>query len=52
MRWAGSEARRRRRAGERLAYHAWGWLVGEVAGRVTGKPISQVLAEEVAGHSG
>ncbi|MGY0007736.1 serine hydrolase domain-containing protein [Micromonospora sp. I033] len=37
--------------GERLAYHAWtwGWLVGEVVRRVTGKPVSQVLAEEVAG---
>ncbi|MGR6319723.1 serine hydrolase domain-containing protein [Micromonospora soli] len=40
--------------GERLAYHAWtfGWIVGEVVRRVTGKPISQVLAEEVAGPLG
>jgi CubicO group peptidase (beta-lactamase class C family) len=35
--------------GTRLAYHAWtfGWIVGEVVRRVTGRPISQVLAEEV-----
>ncbi|MCW3813898.1 beta-lactamase family protein [Micromonospora sp. DR5-3] len=40
--------------GERLAYHAWtwGWLVGEVVRRVTGRRISQVLAEEVAGPLG
>ncbi|MEU8298651.1 serine hydrolase domain-containing protein [Micromonospora sp. NPDC048909] len=36
--------------GELTAYHAWtfGWLVGEVVRRVTGRRISQVLAEEVA----
>ncbi|MET7834815.1 serine hydrolase domain-containing protein [Micromonospora sediminicola] len=40
--------------GERLAYHAWtwGWLVGEVVRRVTGRSVSQVLAEEVAGPLG
>lgn len=40
--------------GERLAYHAWtfGWLVGEVVRRVTGRPVSRVLAEEVAGPLG
>ncbi|MEU5727234.1 serine hydrolase domain-containing protein [Micromonospora sp. NPDC047738] len=40
--------------GARLAYHAWtfGWIVGEVVRRVTGRPISQVLAEEVAGPLG
>ncbi|MFU8854846.1 serine hydrolase domain-containing protein [Micromonospora sp. SL1-18] len=40
--------------GERLAYHAWtfGWLVGEVVRRVTGRRISEVLADEVAGPLG
>ncbi|SCG37648.1 serine hydrolase domain-containing protein [Micromonospora humi] len=40
--------------GERLAYHAWtwGWLVGEVVRRVTGRSVSRVLAEEVAGPLG
>ncbi|WP_406044833.1 beta-lactamase family protein [Micromonospora sp. NBC_00898] len=40
--------------GERIAYHAWtfGWLVGEVVRRVTGRRISQVLAEEVAAPLG
>ncbi|MFI7220636.1 serine hydrolase domain-containing protein [Micromonospora maritima] len=40
--------------GERLAYHAWtwGWLLGEVVRRVTGRSVSQVLAEEVAGPLG
>ncbi|SBT41110.1 serine hydrolase domain-containing protein [Micromonospora auratinigra] len=40
--------------GERLAYHAWtfGWLVGEVLRRVTGRPVSRLLAEEVAGPLG
>ncbi|MEV0428637.1 serine hydrolase domain-containing protein [Micromonospora sp. NPDC050495] len=40
--------------GEQVAYHAWtwGWLVGEVVRRVTGKPVSQVLVEEVAGPLG
>jgi CubicO group peptidase (beta-lactamase class C family) len=36
--------------GTQSGYHAWtyGWLVGEVARRVTGRPISQLLAEVVA----
>ena len=36
------------------AYHAWtfGWLVGEVVRRVTGRRVSQVLAEDVAGPLG
>ncbi|MEV1332954.1 serine hydrolase domain-containing protein [Micromonospora costi] len=40
--------------GELTAYHAWtfGWLVGEVVRRVTGRRISQVLADEVAGPLG
>ncbi|MEU3454552.1 serine hydrolase domain-containing protein [Micromonospora sp. NPDC006766] len=40
--------------GERLAYHAWtfGWLVGEVVRRITGRRISEVLADEVAGPLG
>ncbi|MCZ7437415.1 serine hydrolase [Micromonospora sp. WMMC241] len=40
--------------GERLAYHAWtwGWLVGEAVRRVTGRSVSRVLAEEVAGPLG
>ncbi|MEH0974757.1 serine hydrolase domain-containing protein [Micromonospora sp. CPCC 205546] len=40
--------------GEVIAYHAWtfGWLVGEVVRRVTGRRISQVLAEDVAGPLG
>ncbi|WBB68592.1 serine hydrolase domain-containing protein [Micromonospora sp. WMMD812] len=40
--------------GELKAYHAWtfGWLVGETVRRVTGRRISQVLAEEVAGPLG
>ncbi|MGB2572158.1 serine hydrolase domain-containing protein [Micromonospora citrea] len=40
--------------GARIAYHAWtfGWLVGEVVRRVTGRRISQVLAEEVAAPLG
>ncbi|RBQ09822.1 serine hydrolase [Micromonospora sp. LHW51205] len=40
--------------GERLAYHAWtwGWLLGEVVRRVTGAPVSRVLADEVAGPLG
>ncbi|MDG4800740.1 serine hydrolase domain-containing protein [Micromonospora sp. WMMD980] len=40
--------------GERLAYHAWtwGWLVGEVVRRVTGRSVSRVLAEDVAGPLG
>jgi CubicO group peptidase (beta-lactamase class C family) len=40
--------------GTRSGYHAWtyGWLVGEVVRRVTGRPISRVLADEVAGPLG
>ncbi|SCE87102.1 CubicO group peptidase, beta-lactamase class C family [Micromonospora matsumotoense] len=40
--------------GERIAYHAWtyGWLVGEVVRRVTGRRISTVLAEDVAAPLG
>ncbi|MFG2012076.1 serine hydrolase domain-containing protein [Micromonospora sp. NPDC048868] len=40
--------------GDVLAYHAWtfGWLVGEVVRRVTGRRISRVLAEDVAGPLG
>lgn len=36
--------------GTTSGYHAWtyGWLVGEVVRRVTGRPVSQVLAEDVA----
>jgi CubicO group peptidase (beta-lactamase class C family) len=40
--------------GTTTGYHAWtfGWLVGEVVRRVTGRPVSQVLAEDVAGPLG
>jgi CubicO group peptidase (beta-lactamase class C family) len=40
--------------GTRTAYHAYpfGYIVGEVVRRATGKPISQVLREEVAGPLG
>jgi CubicO group peptidase (beta-lactamase class C family) len=40
--------------GTASGYHAWtfGWLVGEVVRRATGRPISQVLAEDVAGPLG
>ncbi|MBA9002594.1 serine hydrolase domain-containing protein [Thermomonospora cellulosilytica] len=40
--------------GTRLGYHAYtfGYILGEVVRRVTGKPISQVLREEVAGPLG
>jgi CubicO group peptidase (beta-lactamase class C family) len=36
--------------GTQQGYHAWtwGWLVGETVRRVTGRPISRVLAEEVS----
>jgi len=36
--------------GEKIGYHAitWGYIVGEVIRRATGKPIPQVLREEVA----
>jgi CubicO group peptidase (beta-lactamase class C family) len=37
-------------AGERHGYHAWtfGWLVGELVQRVSGKPLGEFLASEVA----
>jgi len=40
--------------GTKAGYHAYtfGYIVGEVARRATGKPISQLLAEEVAGPLG
>ncbi|MFD2083168.1 CubicO group peptidase, beta-lactamase class C family [Actinopolymorpha cephalotaxi] len=40
--------------GAKTAYHAYtfGYLVGEVVRRVTGRPISRVLAEDVAGPLG
>jgi CubicO group peptidase (beta-lactamase class C family) len=40
--------------GTKVGYHAYtfGYIVGEVVRRATGKPISQVLAEEVAGPLG
>ena len=40
--------------GTQAGYHAqtWGYIVGEIVRRVTGKPISQVLREEVAGPLG
>lgn len=40
--------------GTKVGYHAYtfGYLIGEVVRRATGKPISQVLAEEVAGPLG
>jgi CubicO group peptidase (beta-lactamase class C family) len=40
--------------GERVGYHAvtFGYLIGEIIRRATGKPLSQVLAEEVAGPLG
>ncbi|WP_043635708.1 EstA family serine hydrolase [Nonomuraea candida] len=40
--------------GTKMGYHAYtfGFLVGEIVRRVTGKPISQVLAEDVAGPLG
>ncbi|WP_433341513.1 serine hydrolase domain-containing protein [Micromonospora sp. CA-111912] len=40
--------------GERLAYHAWtfGWIVGEVVRRVTGRRIGEVLAADVAAPLG
>ncbi|BFU47260.1 serine hydrolase domain-containing protein [Krasilnikovia sp. MM14-A1004] len=36
--------------GTRHGYHAWtwGWLVGETVRRATGRPLSRVLAEDVA----
>lgn len=40
--------------GARTAYHAWtfGYILGEVVRRATGKPISRVLREEVAAPLG
>jgi len=40
--------------GTKVGYHAYtfGYLVGEIVRRTTGKPISQVLREEVAGPLG
>ena len=40
--------------GTRIGYHAvtWGYIVGEIIRRASGKPISQVLREEVAGPLG
>lgn len=40
--------------GTRTAYHAYtfGYIVGEIVRRATGKPISQVLREDVAGPLG
>ncbi len=40
--------------GTRLGYHAYtfGYIVGEVVRRVTGKPISQVLADDLSGPLG
>jgi CubicO group peptidase (beta-lactamase class C family) len=40
--------------GTKTAYHAYpfGYIVGEIVRRTTGKPISQVLREEVAGPLG
>jgi CubicO group peptidase (beta-lactamase class C family) len=40
--------------GTRIGYHAYtfGYLVGEIIRRATGKPISQVLREEVSGPVG
>ena len=40
--------------GTRMGYHAYpfGYIIGEIVRRATGKPISQVLREEVAGPLG
>jgi CubicO group peptidase (beta-lactamase class C family) len=40
--------------GTKVGYHAYtfGYIVGEIVRRVTGKPISQVLREDVAGPLG
>ena len=40
--------------GTKIGYHAvtWGYIVGEIVRRATGKPISQVLKEEVASPLG
>ncbi len=40
--------------GSRIEYHplTYGWLIGEVARRATGKPFDQLLKEEVSGPLG
>ena len=40
--------------GTQTAYHAWtfGYIIGEIVRRATGKPISQVLREEVTAPLG
>ncbi|GAA4223624.1 CubicO group peptidase (beta-lactamase class C family) [Streptosporangium album] len=40
--------------GTRTGYHAqtFGWIIGEIVRRATGRPISQILREEVAGPLG
>src|ERR671916_2116927 len=40
--------------GTKIAYHAYpfGYIIGEIVRRVTGKPISRVLREDVAGPLG
>ena len=40
--------------GTRIGYHAitWGYIVGEIVLRATGKPISEALLTEVAGPLG
>ena len=40
--------------GKKIGYHAYtfGYLVGEIVRRATGKPISQVLREEISGPLG
>jgi CubicO group peptidase (beta-lactamase class C family) len=40
--------------GTKMAYHAYpfGYIIGEIVRRATGKPISQVLREDVAGPLG
>jgi CubicO group peptidase (beta-lactamase class C family) len=56
----GEDVRRDRRCrawwepGTKTAYHAYtfGYIVGEIVRRATGKPISQVLREDVAGPLG
>ena len=40
--------------GTKIGYHAitWGYIIGEIARRATGRPISELLREEVAGPLG
>ncbi|AHY48148.1 Beta-lactamase class C and other penicillin binding protein (plasmid) [Rubrobacter radiotolerans] len=40
--------------GEKIGYHAitWGYIIGEIIRRATGKPIPEVLQEEVGGPLG